>query len=296
MDLMMPSTKSETKPKLSWSFEALGTRWEIVSDKVIQPSLQERIEDYIEQFDATYSRFRTDSLVYQMSQYNGEYVLPEGSDEMFDFYDSLYELSNKKVTPLVGDTLSSAGYDKDYSLRPDDEIVKVPDYKNIHRVGLDITLSMPTMIDIGAVGKGYLVDKIVELMRKNGHDSFVVDASGDIYCAGDRAEVVGLENPHDTKEIIGSVELTDKALCASAVNRRAWGDWHHVIDPSTSRPTNEVVATWVIADSTMIADGLATALFFTAPKKLAATYNYEYLRMHANGSVEYSEYFAKGVF
>jgi thiamine biosynthesis lipoprotein len=64
----------------------------------------------------------------------------------------------------------------------------------------------------------------------------------------------------------------------------------------TARPTRDVIATWVIADSAMIADGLATALFFTAPEKLAATYNYEYLRMHANGSIEYSEYFAKGVF
>ncbi len=293
----MPSTKSETKLKPSWQFEALGTHWEVASNKVISPSLQKYILDYIGDFDATYSRFRIDSLVYEMSQKSGGYKLPESGSVLFDFYDDLYKLTQGKVTPLVGDTLNSAGYDRTYSLQPSSEVAKVPVYSGVvSRVGSIIELTQPTLIDIGAIGKGYLVDQIVEFMSAAGHDEFIVDGSGDMRTVGESVEVIGLEHPLSTDEAIGSIELRNRALCASAVNRRAWGDWHHVIDPATSRPTAKIIATWVIADSAMIADGIATALFFTSPKKLAGTYNYEYLRMHANGSIEYSEYFAKGVF
>ncbi len=293
----MPSTKSATKPEFSWRFEALGTHWEIISTKEIASSLRAQITEYAETFDGAYSRFRTDSLVYNMSRETGVFTLPDGGDEIFNFYDTLYEITEGKMTPLVGDTLSSAGYDKDYSLVPENEISNVPQLQEtVHRNVLRIELSHPTMIDIGAVGKGYLVDQLVKLMRQAKHDSFVVDGSGDMRVVGNRTEVVGLEHPDSIDEIIGTINLNNRALCASATNRRAWGEWHHVVDPVTARPTRDIIATWVIADSAMIADGLATALFFTAPEKLAATYNYEYLRMHADGSIDYSEYFAKGLF
>jgi thiamine biosynthesis lipoprotein len=60
--------------------------------------------------------------------------------------------------------------------------------------------------------------------------------------------------------VIGVVDLVNRALCASAVNRRTWGEGlHHVIDGRTRKPTTEVVATWVIADDAATADGLARA-------------------------------------
>ena len=61
-------------------------------------------------------------------------------------------------------------------------------------------------------------------------------------------------------------------------------------------PTKDIIATWVIADEAMIADGLATALFFVDAKKLNKQYDFEYVRMYANGSVEYSKYFAEKLY
>jgi len=289
--------KSETKPKFNWRFEALGTYWEISSDRELLSYLCAAITNTVDSFDKTYSRFRSDSLVSNAALKGGAFSIPNEDEVLFEFYEKLYVLTDGKVTPLVGDTLEAAGYDAQYSLKPQLEPAKVPRYEDVvQRSGADFELSKPVMIDLGAAGKGYLVDRIVDTMLQAGHVNFIVDASGDMRVVGKRIETVGLEDPHNTRKVIGAIKLQDKALCASASNRRAWGDWHHVIDPSTSLPSKEVIATWVVADSAMLADGLATALFFTAPKTLAATYNYEYLRMHANGSIEYSEYFAKGVF
>ncbi len=289
--------KSETKPALSWRFEAIGTSWGIASAAALPESVKMRILALIEDFDKAYSRFRPDSLVSRLATEDGKVEFPPSASEIFGLYEELFRLTKGKVTPLVGDSLVAAGYDQKYSLKTAGAPVSAPDYNEvITREGAAVTVLRPVCIDIGALGKGYLVDVVVKLLLEAGYDDFVVDASGDMRVVGDRTEVVGLENPRDTSEVIGTIEINNAALCASAVNRRAWGEWHHVIDPATGVPTEEIVATWAIADTTMLADGLATALFFTDPKTLAAKYNYEYIRVHADGSAEYSEYFAKGVY
>ncbi len=62
----------------------------------------------------------------------------------------------------------------------------------------------------------------------------------------------------------------DAALCASATNRRAWGDGlHHVLDARTGVPVRSVVATWAVGADAMRADAIATALFFEGGPELA---------------------------
>ena len=60
-----------------------------------------------------------------------------------------------------------------------------------------------------------------------------------------------------------------------------------MIDSRTGKPVREVVATWVVAETTMVADGLATALFFVPADKLAA-WDFEYVRLYADGTIERS--------
>lgn len=297
MDLTMPLTKSETTLAHSWNFEALGTFWEVASKRPISDEVKAAVIKELSLFELTYSRFISDSFVSMIAKNPGTYTFAQSADEIFSFYEDLYALTGGKVTPLVGDMLASAGYDAQYSLKPAEIIKAIPPYEQVvRRQGNVITTKQPVTFDIGAAGKGYAVDMITKVLLDGGYDDFLVDASGDMRAVGGVVESVGLEDPRNSEEVIGIVKLHNKALCASAVNRRAWGDWHHVVDPKTGAPTRQILATWVVADSTMIADGLATALFFVAPEVLSTKYNYEYLRMHADGSVEYSDYFAGGLF
>lgn len=293
----MPLTKLKTTPEYSWTFSAIGTQWEIVTDAQIVPEHRQQIIDLIEVFDRTYSRFRKDSLVATMAKKPGEYTLPRNAEQLFDYYDALWEITEQKVTPMVGELLASAGYDEAYSLKPTDKLPAVVNYREVlQRNGSTVYLKQGALLDIGAVGKGFLIDEVSRMLTELNYKSFTVDGSGDMRTVGAREEVIGLENPFDTTQIIGTVRLSGRALCASASNRRAWGDWHHIVDPVTNQPVRDIIATWVIADSAMIADGLATALFFVSPKTLAQRYTYEYIRMHADGSIEYSDYFSEGIF
>ena len=155
----------------------------------------------------------------------------------------------------------------------------------------------PVLLDVGAAGKGYLVDLISDLLVDHGVGTHVVDASGDLRVRGDAFERIALEHPADPTKAIGVVELREGALCASASNRRSWGDGlHHVIDAVTGIPTAEVIATWALAPDALHADGLATALFFDPAANLFASGDVFYVRMFANGRVEQSPSFPGEVF
>jgi len=61
-------------------------------------------------------------------------------------------------------------------------------------------------------------------------------------------------------------------------------------------PTKDIVATWVLADTTMLADGIATSLFFTDPSVLRTAFEYDFVRIHADGTIDYSQAFEGKLF
>lgn len=295
----MHSILSNHKPKPSlWEFEAIGTHWRIETPVSLAPEVRADINERIGSFDKTYSRFREDSMVTKMSKTAGEYEFPADSIEIINFYRRLYDVTDGAVTPLIGGVLAESGYDKEYSLiagsigttpQWDDSVMK---WEQHH-----VTTAQPIVFDIGAAGKGYIVDCIGELLEQRGISEYVIDASGDIRRRGSEIERIGLENPYDTTSVIGLMNLQNASLCASAINRRKWGnDMHHIIDPRTSAPTRDVVASWVVAESTMLADGLTTALFFVDGPTLQKTWDFQYVRLMADGKLSHSHEFVGELF
>lgn len=274
-------------PAHSYHFSALGTKWVIETRAELPDGLKNEIGEWLERFDQNYSRFRDDSLVRQMADSAGTFAFPDSANEIIGFYKKLYDVTDGKVTPLIGRTLESAGYDKNYSLQSG-FVASTPGWDTVMKwQGSQVVTTTPLVLDIGAAGKGYAVDAITSLLDSYTINDYVVDASGDIRHRGSDMQRIGLENPTDTSKVIGVIELQNASLCASASNRRKWGDWNHIIDPTNNTPVEDIVATWVVAESAMVADGLATALFFVGPEKLAQ-WQFQYVRLYASGRAEYS--------
>ncbi len=284
------------------SFQAIGTGWEIQVDEGLGSKgwakLTERVYIRIQAFDKAYSRFRADSLVTAMSRSAGTYRLPPDAFHMLEFYKKLNKLTKGNVTPLIGQVMADAGYDATYSLKPG-KLSRPPAWEAVIDFSpTSLTLSQPALLDFGAAGKGYLVDIIAELIEKAGATGYLINAGGDIrYRASDTTQLpVGMENPADTSEAIGIVNLHNQSLCASAGSKRQWGDYHHIISPESLSSPREIIATWVIADDTMTADGLATALFFTDPKLLATQFTFTYALLSADMSLQHHKDFPLTVF
>lgn len=270
-----------------WRFDAIGTRWEIETTDDLESDAKGRVAAEIERFDAEWSRFRTDSAVTRVGREGGE-IASADAGAMLDAYRELAHATAGAVNPLVADSLAALGYDASYSLVASDPIAAPREWsQRLRWTPQAVTADEPTLLDVGALGKGRLVD-LVSGVLADLPGGLVVDAGGDMRVRGSAVRV-GLEHPYDATTAIGVVELKDAALCASAVNRRAWGDGlHHVLDARTGLPVRTWAATWAIAPDAMRADAVATALFFDGGPELAASWGVEWVRMSTDGRAERS--------
>lgn len=290
-----------------FTFEAIGTGWtidlwqDISSEK--SPGLLEKIKARIDIFDKNYSRFRVDSLVTEMSQKAGEYILPEDARPMMDIYHDLFFLTDGLLTPLIGQVMVDAGYDPEYSLKQKKELESPKEWNGVLEYAHPrLTVKSPILLDFGAAGKGYLIDLVGQILSENGVTDFCIDAGGDILerRVDGTAMRIGLENPENFSEVIGVCELSNASLCGSAGSRRKWSgieqNFHHIIDPKKLASPREILATWVVAETTLLADALATALFFVPPEKLLSRYDFQYVIMYDNHSAVMSPKFPGEIF
>ncbi len=285
----------------TFTFDAIGTHWQvdiytqIASDEEVV--LLQKIKDRIEIFDLAYSRFRKDSLVTRMSQSSGEYLVPDDAEHMLGLYRAFFELTDGQVTPLVGQVLSDAGYDAEYSfvekhMVPAEHWDDVLIYEHPRLV-----LKKPAILDFGAGGKGYLVDIVSDLLEENGVSEYCVDASGDMrYRHTSENLRVGLEHPENPDQVVGVATISNQSICGSAGNKRRWGRFHHVIHPEKLSSPEDILAVWVVADSTILADLLTTALFFVSATTLRQKFNFEYFLVRSDFAVEKSDGFMAEIF
>lgn len=275
-------------PAASWRFDAIGTTWRIDTSSPLDETARAEVGAIVDSFDSAWSRFREDSIVTTLSR-GGEVQAPPDAAAMLDAYVVLDAATSGAVNPLVGEALARRGYDAAYSFDDRGAVSAPANWRDLLqwddgalRVEAGVT------IDVGALGKGRLVDLVLDAVLPYARGAAVVDAGGDLRVRG-TTQRVGLEHPYDTSRAIGVWKLGEGALCASAVNRRAWGDGlHHVLDARTGAPVRQYAATWAVAPDAMTADAVATALFFDGGPELAVDWGAEWVRVRTDGSVEWS--------
>ncbi len=274
----------------SFGFAAIGTDWRVESGRPLLPEQQAGLLRLAEEYDALYSRFRADSGVTALARSGGSMPLPPHGQALGRLLRSLHELTDGAVSPLIGERLAEQGYDAGYSFVPTIAPSPARSWDDVLEWIADrVTLREPALLDVGAAGKGQLVDLMIEYLVAEGHDDVIVDASGDLRRSGTGSITVALEHPYDASLAIGTVDLGSGALCASASNRRVWGDGlHHIIDARTGSCVDTVVATWVLAADTMTADGLCTALFFAEPAELLRSFDFDYVLVYSDGRARFS--------
>jgi FAD:protein FMN transferase len=108
-------------------------------------------------------------------------------------------------------------------------------------------------------------------------------------------ERVGLEHPTEAGTAIGLVELQNQSICGSSGAKRKWAQYTHILNPHTKSSPPADMAVWVVADTALLADGLATALFFAEPHILTQHFSFEYCIYRA-GEAEVSATFPGTLF
>jgi len=129
-------------------------------------------------------------------------------------------------------------------------------------------------IDLGAIAKGYAVDRAIATLRAHGVPSAAVNAGGDIGLLGSklgRPWRIGVQHPRQASSVLVTLEAADRAVVTSGDYERCFERdgrrYHHLFDPQTGYPAGRCQSVTVLASHAVLADALATALFVLGPER-----------------------------
>lgn len=226
----------------------------------------------IAQFEARFSRFKADSELSLFNARAGEWVniSPECKD-ILQACQRFAQASDNIFNPFVLPALQQAGYRGSWPAvtNADPRL----DVRSRHTVTLEHlelrekTAKIPadTAIDLGGIGKGYMLDILAAQLQRAGASRFYVSLGGDIVCHGfdatDQPWKIGISHASQrgkTAGIITNVRGEQLAIASSSVVRRSGHDWHHLIDPRTGKPSKgDILMATVVAYSGTAADVFA---------------------------------------
>jgi FAD:protein FMN transferase len=128
------------------------------------------------------------------------------------------------------------------------------------RSGMGVTLD--------SIAKGFIVDRIMAVLREQGIRHGLINAGGDIAVLGGKGDNtpwrIAIKNPQHQSKPIDIITLHTGSVATSG-NYEVFFDqeklYHHLISPRLTLPANENISVSVQASSVMEADALATAVF-----------------------------------
>ena len=131
-------------------------------------------------------------------------------------------------------------------------------------------------IGLGGIAKGYAVDRAADVLRREGVQSFVLQAGGDIYAAGRKPDgepwSTGIQDPRAARgSMFATLELSDQGLSTAGDYERFFvvngKRYHHIIDPRTGYPATASRAVSVSAPDSLTADAVDDCVFILGPQK-----------------------------
>ncbi len=270
-------------------FKALGTYWNIsIWDNLesVDIEIQKYIKDLIQTFDKNYSRFQSKSYI---SRLNRSHTLENPPAELVNLLSQAlthFKNTNGIFNIGVGGVLEFYGYGTTQQNTNKPIYQSLEEYINITKS--KITTHNCTFIDLGGFGKGYLIDKIGEVLKnKYKIENFIINGGGDILASSspNTKQTIYLQDPFNSKKLKAKLTIQNSAICSSSTQKRRWLQNNtsktHIIDPNRMSSTLKEKYTFVSAKSCQIADMLATTLCIkkseTYVKELQKVYNFSVL-------------------
>jgi thiamine biosynthesis lipoprotein len=126
---------------------------------------------------------------------------------------------------------------------------------------------------LGGIGKGYAIDRGVEILRRRGFRDFMIQNGGDIYVGGLKDTHpwrLGIQDPRGpANHVFAQLDLTDGTFSTSGDYERFFMKngrrYHHILDPATGEPAHGSRSVTIVANRGVIADGLSTGVFVMGP-------------------------------
>ncbi|HEY2542128.1 MAG TPA: FAD:protein FMN transferase [Gaiellaceae bacterium] len=254
------------------TFPALGTTAEITTvDPLALSEAIEVLERELAAIDLACSRFRDDSEISHLSQAGGEWMPASGLlREALAVGIAAADATGGAVDPTVGASMRALGWDADFRIvvsRREPARIELVPAAGWRRIEIDhaggrVRVPAGVELDLGATAKALAADRAARAAFRATGSSVLVDLGGDIAVAGPAPAggwpILVTDDHRATPSCADGqvVAIAAGGLATSSTTVRRWrtvgGVAHHVVDPRTGRPADEVWRTVSVAATSCV--------------------------------------------
>lgn len=198
--------------------------------------------------------------------------------DLLNFSIKAYAFTNGKVNIAMGSVLSiwHDYREEGKAVPPKSKLIEASKHTNIDDIIIDNKNSTvffkdkELKLDVGAVAKGYVCNKIYEYITKNNlWQNAVISLGGNIITVGSKPDgknfVIGIENPNSNDYLMKVNAKDNTSVVTSGSYQRYYTvngkNYSHIIDPDTLYPAEYFTSVTVISSDSALADAFSTALF-----------------------------------
>lgn len=272
--------KKTAEPPVPGTFSArkilMDTLVEVRVDGPDAPKFVELAFQEMERLEKILSRFLKESEVAKINQEAGHWVLlSTAAFEVIELALEVAEISGGAFDPTIGAVADLWGFASENPQVPEAEKLGAAlasvDYRQVELDFQERKVRLPrgTVLDLGGIAKGYIVDQAARLLRERGVQHAIINAGGDLAVLGSRPDGspwrVGVQDPLEPSTIRWVLPLDDNTVVTSGDYQRYFLQdgqrWHHILDPQTGFPARGLHSVSVVTKEAAYGDALSTAIF-----------------------------------
>ena len=259
--------------KISKSDFVLNTVATITLYGEADESLIDECFDLCRYYEALLSRTDENSEIYKLNTRQ----ISEVSDETAELIAKSLEygaISNGKFDITIEPLSALWNFTSDTPSVPSAEEISEAqskvDYTTVSVSGNTVTFANDyARLDLGAIAKGYIADKVKELLVSRGVTKAIINLGGNILCIGGKSDtdgfVIGIQYPFDEGSI-ASVSVRDLSVVTSGTYERYFEQngvlYHHILNPETGYPVeSDLLSVTIVGENSCACDALSTTCF-----------------------------------
>ncbi|RPJ85834.1 MAG: FAD:protein FMN transferase [Acidobacteria bacterium] len=281
-----------SSPFHRFAHQAMATYFEVIVDEddaTYAGQAAQAVFAEVDRLETLLTRFRPTSDLSQVNRLQPGQSVKVTLDlfECLAIAQEMHEKTGGAFDPTVGPLMNSLRGENGVLLNLTDkrraEALARVGMKRIQldRENLTVTLAPvkgaheagPVGLDLGGVGKGYALDRGVEILHDWGIESALLHSGTSTAFAigsprsstpGEEGWVLGTGGEWREAVGFGTVRIRNEALSGSS--KRLKGE--HILDPRTGYPAREHLAAWSLAPSAAVADALSTAFMIMSTSEV----------------------------
>lgn len=228
-------------------------------------------------YERMFSRTMEGSDLYRLNHGETD-IVPAKLGELIETGLHYSKLSDGAFDITIGAVSSLWDFTADNPVVPEasliEDALRYVDYTSvsiIKNADSTYTVNMPagTVIDLGAVAKGYIADKIKEYLLANNITSAIINLGGNVLCVGEKRDSsfnIAVRKPFSESDYVDILKISDMSVVSSGNYERYFYEdgklYHHILNPRTGYSyDNGISEITIVSSDSLTGDCLSTTCF-----------------------------------